>query len=1690
MFRRTFSRITRMDSTMPYGAYVRPLLEYANQVVYSGRTKDVALIERVQRTATTMVARLKSVDYETCLAMLDLFPLEYRRPRGDRILTHALFEQSLANRLFTVDPANTSSEHTHSLKNFFLISECLRILSSEGHLYILRTFDILFSVLHEWTGAPTDLKEEAWELVLKGCEVCVHQLSSLLESEDSGTLTYDRVKLAANRNALRMHVYLLCQYVDMFENDLNQQTKSTTATKIGTKKTRCGGAGRGRRHSPTRPGPGDSELSMDWNIQCEKAVTILDQLCRLQLNKLWDPPVAEEDFINLPANCCYKLLENRSVASSASVRTAMTSLLASLVRRYGHSIACSVKLTQLLQCHPHMVNCLLSFVRSFMEEENLGGVVRELLKEICSYSGADLERDAQTTQNFSAFLLEVASAYPNLGQSMLPLLRSHLDEDPYQMRNCVLGVIGEVLPSFARRENLDPKESVQRDRLMDLLQEHIHDVNGYVRAKALQIWHAIVSTRGLPVRRQSQLAALLVGPSGAMRDVSSLARRYACKTLTAMVLQCPAMKLTPAELQQVLLKETKRLEGLEELLCKVCPYEETEEPEGPAPSNGNEPVSNSKRKNGKKHKKQIHHTDGTDVSQEENEGGLSDSEDDASDAANSSAEENDSVQENLECPSPVDGAESDAAAALEAAIHSAAAIASHTPQDGRSPLRSTTVAHSELSAEVMRQRACVAYLRETSAFSSLIQLAIQDFQLMLASKTLTDVTEAIEFFVTAKHAGVRGLEAGIQQIFIQIWSQDEPIRKAVVEAFQYVINLMKLYLQVDPDEPLGPKAELTTGTADIIVTNLSQFLHTADMGSMVSMERIIQELIHSELFNPRMSSHFWRRFISSAKEDTPSGREDAKSMLLILKMIVKDPLQTNHFCHFLSHRKLYLQVDPDEPLGPKAELTTGTADIIVTNLSQFLHTADMGSMVSMERIIQELIHSELFNPRMSSHFWRRFISSAKEDTPSGREDAKSMLLILKMIVKSGPKSFDSHLDTLIQYGLDLAKEPHKVDLERVKFTCDVLQRMVPKPKADKSGNRSKTTSEPFRLPTNHLLFSRLRSILVSTLTQAQQSMWIPMMEQAIGAIYDLAESPDTLTLNLISSAAEKLLRQTTEKAAQVTHSSEEGSAPISTDVAKVGDEEIPNLLQQIKEDPEKFTQPVALACPSFCLSRFMALAGHACLKQLVHLEFAVLNELKRRAALKEDADAKSKRKSRKNARQSRLSTASFMHASTVSGPNGTSRNAVPDDPCGLVGVAADDAEADYIRHICDNELLTAPNHFFYPLLNLVTHVCSSPVRYANENVQASASLALAKMMLVNSEVCEPRLQLLFTMAEKSQSEVVRANLIVALGDLCRRFPNLLEPWTPNMYARLRDSSAKVRTNALNTLSHLILNDMVKVKGQISEMTVCLVDEIDRLNVLARQFFTELAQKGTALYNVVPDIISRLSDPDVGVSEDHFHSIVEFLLPLIGRERLCETLVEKICARFRSTRTQRQWRDLAYCLTVISFNERTMRVLYENIIAFADKLCVPEVYSAFDLLITNAKKFTKPDGLARLEEFESKVKEFHEKGVSDEAAVHRAEMAAKTARRKGRFSSPTGESIRRNLRRATRTTAPVIRSDAEEEETDKDSQAQQPPQTEGTSSRSTRSRAASKRQKKRRAARAAFSSDEEDDDPDRSDVEED
>lgn len=74
------------------------------------------------------------------------------------------------------------------------------------------------------------------------------------------------------------------------------------------------------------------------------------------------------------------------------------------------------------------------------------------------------------------------------------------------------------------------------------------------------------------------------------------------------------------------------------------------------------------------------------------------------------------------------------------------------------------------------------------------------------------------------------------------------------------------------------------------------------------------------------------------------------------------------------------------------------------------------------------------------------------------------------------------------------------------------------------------------------------------------------------------------------------------------------------------------------------------------------------------------------------------------------------------------------------------------------------------------------------------------------------------------------------------FNSLIDQNISYVYNRLNDPDPVVKKNTLMVLTHLILNGMVKVKGQISEMAKCLQDEDTRMSDLAKLFFTELSTK--------------------------------------------------------------------------------------------------------------------------------------------------------------------------------------------------------------------------------------------------------
>ncbi|XP_069836022.1 condensin complex subunit 1 isoform X2 [Dendropsophus ebraccatus] len=435
----------------------------------------------------------------------------------------------------------------------------------------------------------------------------------------------------------------------------------------------------------------------------------------------------------------------------------------------------------------------------------------------------------------------------------------------------------------------------------------------------------------------------------------------------------------------------------------------------------------------------------------------------------------------------------------------------------------------------------------------------------------------------------------------------------------------------------------------------------------------------------------------------------------------------------------------------------------------------------------------------------------------------------------------------------------------------------------------------------------------------QQSMhWLTFKETAIKLVYEMGEEPEEISADILQRCSQQVLQ-------------------------------------------ELNSQGEASTLPEFLLTHLLSLAGDVALQLVVHLECTVSAELRRRRLLKEEQEAEKVGKNK--------------------GRKSKANESMEEEDMGLVGASADDAEAELIQRVCDKELLNA-QQYLSAFLPLILRVCKNTGKYNDPALCTAATLALMKFMMISPDFCDSHLRLVFTLLEKSPLPGVRSNIMIALGDLSIRFPNLIEPWTSHLYARLRDESREVRKTSAIVMTHLILKDMVKVKGQVSEMAVLLIDSDQEITSLAKNFFTELSNKGNAVYNLLPDIISRLSDPDTGVEEESFHTIMRHLLSYITKDKQTESLVEKMCHRFRTARTERQWRDLAHCLALLPFTEKGLNKMQDCFDCYGDKLSDDAVYNSFLTVIGKMRRGAKPELKTQIDEFEHKLSVCHNKGLEN------------------------------------------------------------------------------------------------------------
>ncbi|XP_066297362.1 condensin complex subunit 1-like [Branchiostoma lanceolatum] len=1415
--------------------------------------------------------------------------------------------QYVVEEVLTIRQINTQ---IHGLKAAF----------RSGPAAILENFDLIYSVLSQLNEVETEVKEEVWTLLVKAVSQHASQLPALLDTAD-----FDCSTRLQHLNTLKMTTYLLTQFMEAFEAE---DTKPTTVTVT-----------KGRK-SKKKTVKGD----WDWEGERLRAVQSLSQVVQLEIGRLWEPPVVEEEFVNMVANCCYKLLENPSTCKEKGSKDAVFHLLGTLVRRYNHGLGASLKIIQLLQHFEHLASPMAQMVELFAQQFSAKSVISDIMREIGRMDPSKLVRDNSGTRSYAAFMVELAERVPALMLPNISVILCHLDGESYTMRNGVLGVMSEIVIKELSKGDLDTKGKSARDQFLDCLEEHIHDVNAFVRSKVLTLWLHICNEKAIPLGRWHQLLCLVVGR---LQDKSSLVRKVAIQLLTTFLTSNPfGAKLPLDVLKAELEKESARLE-------EIMPEQPQDQPQ-----------------------------DGRPVEEE-----WSAIQPEVMTALQDLQEEEEEEQELIGEEDGLESVVMRVKTLLQQSQHKSAArlvmAAREAWPDEHIFLPANTGSgeeeeekeedNNELQPDqrnlleileaifIVWNPATDASLNNLFFFIGIIPFLI--LQLLQQGRGIS---------VPVTHLGVAGRQVLVDFSQLLKVAAEELLGKLLHSSFTLVsIRRTTVDAPLPNPEEVVPASLQEGGTEEGVSEGTAAEAEGGEEGGVVNevskQQVIVQYLKDSvnfatqmqraipilcQLLGSKATSDILETiefFVSAFEFGLAGAMEGVRRMLVLIwsgEKSVKEAVVE-------AYKRLYLS-----PTGGNLRARNLA---VVKNLTALTVGATVGELTSLEELICELVRTSLLSSGVVTLLWERFALKIQGTTG---EDSWGALLLLGMAAGAEADIVRSNVDVLVQEGLG---QRGQEDMQLARDTCTALLKLA--------GNQKRKAGcheEPLRFPADHDMFTGLANILVNGVENLANPYWIPLMEQGLNVVYRLSETPDIVIGNIIKGVATVVLQAREAESAQ-----KQAKEPESAETPE-GDEP--------PASPAK-----VITCSSGVLSRLLALAGHCALRQLVHLDVALTGELKRRRMLQEERNCKAGQKGNMSANNT--------PSSTPAGKGKDDKEMSMEDEMGLAGASADDAEAEYIRKICEKEVVTGSS-LLALLAPVIVAVCANPTMFPHPQLRATASLALAKYMLVSSEFCEAHLQLLFTILEKAPQPIIRANTIIALGDLSFRFPNLIEPWTPNLYARLRDDSSHVRKNTLMVLTHLILNDMLKVKGYISDMAACMVDEVSGIADLAKLFFLELSKKGNAIYNIMPDMVSRLSDPDCGVTEENFRTIMKYLFSFIQKDKQSESLVEKLCHRFRATRTERQARDLAFCLSLLSLSEKGVRKLQENFTCFGDKLGSEDIHNSFCTILKKAKSFAKPEVKALVDELEQRIEQCHNKGMSDDETLQKASKARPTGKKGG------------------------------------------------------------------------------------------
>jgi condensin complex subunit 1 len=124
-------------------------------------------------------------------------------------------------------------------------------------------------------------------------------------------------------------------------------------------------------------------------------------------------------------------------------------------------------------------------------------------------------------------------------------------------------------------------------------------------------------------------------------------------------------------------------------------------------------------------------------------------------------------------------------------------------------------------------------------------------------------------------------------------------------------------------------------------------------------------------------------------------------------------------------------------------------------------------------------------------------------------------------------------------------------------------------------------------------------------------------------------------------------------------------------------------------------------------------------------------------------------------------------------------------------------------------------------------------------------------------------------------------------------------------------------------------------------------------------------------------------------------------------------VEKLCLRFKHAESERQWRDIGFCLSLLSFGtEKSLKKLMDFLPLFQDKLYEPTLFKYLNDIVNKVQK-GKQEWKCLIDDFKERLTTCQAKAIEDHEASLDAQNGGKSVSFK-EWKELTGESRRLSL----------------------------------------------------------------------------